>query len=107
MEGHLLMSRKELERKTILELVKDKRITLVQACKRMHLGYRQTLRVYERFVSEGDAGLVQFGVAKRNPSAGMVQVARPFKSRHGFVVAAQCGQRAAKLVMKSADIWIT
>jgi hypothetical protein len=58
MEGHLLMSRKELARKTILELVKDKRITLVQASKRMHLGYRQTLRVYARFVAKGDEGLV-------------------------------------------------
>jgi hypothetical protein len=57
-EGHLLMSRKELERKSILELVKDERITLVEASKRMKMSYRQTLRIYERFLAEGDAGLV-------------------------------------------------
>jgi len=58
MEGHLLMSRKELERKSILELVKDGRMTLVEAARRMKLSYRQALRVYERFVALGDDGLV-------------------------------------------------
>ncbi len=58
MEGHLVMSRKELARKSVLELVKDGRITLLEASRRMGLSYRQTLRVYARFTSEGDAGLV-------------------------------------------------
>lgn len=58
MEGHLLMSRKELTRKTILELVSSNRITLQEASSRLCLSYRQTLRVYRRFRSEGDAGLV-------------------------------------------------
>ena len=58
MEGHLLMSRKELGRKSVLELVKSGRITLVEAAKRMKLSYRQTLRVYTRFVAQGDAGLL-------------------------------------------------
>lgn len=58
MEGHLLMSRKKLYRKTVLELVKSKRITLVEASARLCLGYRQTLRVYGRFVTEGDSGLI-------------------------------------------------
>jgi hypothetical protein len=58
MEGHLLMSRKELHRKSVLELVKSKRITLVDASRRLALSYRQTLRIYERFIAQGDTGLV-------------------------------------------------
>ena len=58
MEGRLLMSRKELHRKSVLELVQAKRLTLVEASERMHLSYRQALRVFERFSTEGDAGLV-------------------------------------------------
>jgi len=58
MEGHLLMSGKELHRKSVLELVAAKRLTLKEASKRMGLSYRQTLRVYARFVKDGDAGLV-------------------------------------------------
>ncbi len=58
MGGHLLMSRRELKRKSILELVKNKHITLVEASGRMQLSYRQTLRIYHRFCSEGDSGLI-------------------------------------------------
>jgi len=46
MEGHLLMSRKELNRKSILELVLAKQLTLMEASVRMNLCYRQALRVY-------------------------------------------------------------
>jgi hypothetical protein len=58
MKGHLLMSHKERQRKSALELVKSGKITLVEASGRMNLSYRQTLRVYARFVAQGDAGLV-------------------------------------------------
>jgi hypothetical protein len=58
MGGHLLMSRKELQRKSVLELVANKHITLQEASQRMMLSYRQTLRVYSRFCAEGDSGLV-------------------------------------------------
>ena len=58
MEGHLLMSRKELRRKSVLEMVRSGTMTLVEASQRMRLSYRQTLRVYQRFLAEGDAGLV-------------------------------------------------
>ncbi len=52
------MSCKELGRKSVLELVKSGRLTLVETATRIKLSYRQTLRVYERFVEQGDAGLV-------------------------------------------------
>lgn len=58
MGGHLLMNREELQRKSILELVANKHITLRNAAKRMNLSYRQTLRVYARYRSEGDLGLL-------------------------------------------------
>jgi len=58
MKGHLLMSRKELRRRSVLELVESNRITLLEASARMGLSYRHTLRVYNRFVLYGDAGLV-------------------------------------------------
>ncbi len=58
MKEHLLMSRKELSRKSVVELVQSGKITLLEASERMGLSYRQTLRVYARFVAEGDAGLV-------------------------------------------------
>ena len=64
MERHLLMSRKELARKSVLELVKLAQISLVEASFRMRLSYRQTLRVYQRFVHEGDAGLVHLSRGK-------------------------------------------
>jgi hypothetical protein len=41
MEGLLLMSRKELHRKSVLELVLAGRLTLVQAPERTELSYRQ------------------------------------------------------------------
>ena len=46
MEGHLLMSRRELGRKSVLELVMGGQISLVEASYRRGLSYRQTLRVY-------------------------------------------------------------
>jgi hypothetical protein len=58
MKGHLLMSHKERQRKSALDLVQSGGITLVEASRRMGLSYRQTLRVYARFVEQGDAGLV-------------------------------------------------
>ncbi len=69
MGGHLLMSRKELKRKSVLELAQNKHITLREASRRMKLGYRQTLRVYARFCSEGDAGLVHRNRGKRSNRA--------------------------------------
>ena len=66
MEGHLLMSHKELHRKTVLELVLAKRLRLVEASERMHLSYRQTLRVFARFSRQGDAGLVH---RRRGPAS--------------------------------------
>ena len=86
MEGHLLMSRKELERKTVLELVQTKRLTLVEASERMHLSYRQTLRVFSRFLAQGDAGLVhrRRGQAsnRAHPASFRAKVLRRYRERY-------------------------
>ena len=58
MEGHLRMSRKELRRKTVLEVVADQRLALVAASEELELSYRQMLRIWKRFQAEGEAGLV-------------------------------------------------
>ena len=80
------MSRKELCRKSVLELVKSKRITLVEASERMRLSYRQTLRVFERFLLEGDAGLVhrRRGHASNRayPAAFRAKVVRRYRERY-------------------------
>ncbi len=52
------MSHKELYRKSVMEMVVSGRMTLMEASKRMSLSYRQTLRVYQRFLAQGDAGLL-------------------------------------------------
>lgn len=86
MEGHLLMSRKELRRKTELELVQAGRITLVEACERMHLSYRQALRVFERFSAHGDAGLVHRSRGQTSnrayPAAFRDKVVRRYRERY-------------------------
>lgn len=54
----LIMSKKELYRKSILDLVKLGALTQKDASKRLYLSYRQTKRVYQRYLKEGDIGLV-------------------------------------------------
>jgi len=40
--GHLVMSEKERQRKAIMEMVKQGKLTLNQAASQCELGYRQT-----------------------------------------------------------------
>lgn len=58
MKGHLTMSGKELERKTLLEQVQQGRKTLLAVVGPLKLCYRQCRRIYQRFLQQGDAGLV-------------------------------------------------
>jgi hypothetical protein len=54
----LTMSRKERDRLTVMAGVTRQELTLVQAAAVMDLGYRQSKRVWRRYQTEGDAGLV-------------------------------------------------
>lgn len=58
MGDKLIMSKKERLRKTIFDRVKDGQLSQVDASRRLGLSYRQTKRSYQRFLKEGDAGLV-------------------------------------------------
>ena len=58
MEGHLLMSSRELRRKTVLDAVSERRMTRVEAAVLLELSYRQLNRVYKRYEAQGEAGLV-------------------------------------------------
>src|SRR5438046_2956197 len=54
----LTMSRNERERMTVMVGVTEKKLTLVQACGLMGVGYRQSKRIWKRYQADGDAGLV-------------------------------------------------
>src|ERR1035437_5765992 len=54
----LTMSRRERDRMTIMVDIKRKELTLVEASQVMDLSYRQTRRVWRRYQTDGDAGLV-------------------------------------------------
>ena len=52
------MSRKERARMTVMAGVTEQKLTLVQACALMDVGYRQSKRIWKRYQADGDAGLV-------------------------------------------------
>ena len=56
--GLLLMSDKERLRKATFEMVKQGQITLAMAATQCDIGYRQAIRLYQRYSSQGDGGLV-------------------------------------------------
>jgi transposase len=56
--GTLLMSKKERRRFEVLSRVKSGEWTLAMAARSLGLSYRQTKRIWARYVAGGDAGLV-------------------------------------------------
>jgi len=52
------MNRKERERITVMVGVTEQELTLVQAAVLMAVGYRQSKRIWKRYQTDGDAGLV-------------------------------------------------
>jgi hypothetical protein len=69
MEGLLLMSRNERQRKVEMESVVGSRQTVVEAARRLSLSYRQCARVLRRYRDEGDVGLVHRGRGRPSPRA--------------------------------------
>lgn len=65
----LIMSKKELRRKSILDLVMLGQLTQLDASKRLGLSYRQTKRVYQKYLKEGDTGLVHRSRGKASKRA--------------------------------------
>ena len=66
MEGHLLMSAKERNRKAAFEMVARGAWTLVDAAEHLELSYRQCRRAYQRYRRDGDAGLVHQSRGRRS-----------------------------------------
>lgn len=58
LEGHLVMSSKERERKSLFDRVKRKELRLTEASELLGISYRQSKRSYARYRSDGDCGLV-------------------------------------------------
>jgi transposase len=58
MAGKLPMGTRELMRAKVMEMVKQGTLTLMAASEKLKLSYRQGKRVYARYKTEGDAGLL-------------------------------------------------
>jgi hypothetical protein len=65
-EGHVVMSAPERNRKTVFEMVQRGTWTLVDAAVHLTMSYRQCHRSYQRYRHEGDAGLVHKSRGRRS-----------------------------------------
>lgn len=77
MEDKLIMSKKELERKTLLEHVKCGKLYLKEAADRLGIGYRQIKRIWKSYKEKGDKGLSHKNRGQRPKNA----YSRAFKSK--------------------------
>lgn len=64
-----IMSSNELKRKVIFEAVKEKKLKLSDAALKIPLSVRQTSRCYNRYLKEGDAGLIHKSRGKKPSNA--------------------------------------
>jgi len=87
MEGHLLMSQRELERKRVMEHVVEGRITLRKASELLQVSYRQAVRICNRFKKDGAKGLVHRSrgrpSSRRHPEALRQKVLKRYEERYG------------------------
>ena len=58
MEDRFIMSKKELQRKSLLEAYRLGKLTLMQASERMGVSYRQAKRILKRYRENQDQGLI-------------------------------------------------
>ena len=59
--GHLVMSEKERQRKAWMAMVHEGNVTLGKAADALGVSYRQSKRIYRRYITEGDTGLTHRG----------------------------------------------
>lgn len=69
MGDKLIMSAKERKRKVICEDIKHRRLTIKEGGERMGVCERQARRIYHRYCSEGDKGLVHRSRGRQSPRA--------------------------------------
>jgi transposase len=91
------MSQQERRRLEVFSRVRSGEMRLLEAAKLLKLGYRQTLRVWQRYQQEGDAGLVHKGRGRpsnRQPAIGLQEqvlgLYREHYVDHGPTLAAEC-----------------
>ncbi len=68
MEDRLIMSKRELKRKTILEGVRHRKLTLNDAARLMDVSYRQAKRIWRSYKKESDSGLCHGNRGKNPPN---------------------------------------
>jgi hypothetical protein len=87
LEGNILMSRSERKRLTVLAQVKRGELKLVTAGEVMGVSYRQAKRVWRRYRTEGDVGLVHRSrgrpSARRKPPEIRRRVLARYEQRYG------------------------
>jgi transposase len=66
MPDRLQMGYKELMRAKVMEMVGEGQITLKEASEKLGLSYRQTRRIYSRYKTEGDKGLLHRNIGQRS-----------------------------------------
>jgi len=59
--GHLVMSDKERQRKAWMLMVFESRVTLSKAREALRVSYRQAKRIYRRYTTQVDGGLIHQG----------------------------------------------
>jgi transposase len=64
--GVIKMNEKERLRKAVFEMVKQRHISLGQASIQCELSYRQALRIYKKYLKEGDVGLTHQSRGQRS-----------------------------------------
>ena len=87
MKGHLLMSSKERRRKSLFDRVLSGELTIRDASVQLGLSYRHTRRSYQRFLAEGDRGLVHRSRGRpgnrAKPESLRSRVLRRYRERYG------------------------
>jgi len=83
----LLMSQKERKRLVVMEQLKSRRMTLVQAAEVMAVSYRQARRIWQRYDKLGDEGLVHRSrgrpSGRRKPEQERARVLARYAQRYG------------------------
>lgn len=69
MGDFLIMSKKELRRKTLFDAVKSGKMTLVECQEKLGISYKQTGRSFKRYCIEGDVGLCHKSRGKKPQNA--------------------------------------
>lgn len=69
MEGHIVVSRKEIHRSQVLQIVVEGRLSLLDAAGLLGVGYRQAKRLKADYLQDGLAGLVHGNRGKEPPNA--------------------------------------